>query len=193
MTGKLIRVTTALAVAGVAGVAAIISYRHAYELGSTHGETGLHIDVFYDKLDFCHVISLEGRIESDRPTLPLAELLLSKLQIVQINEKDLVDAIVLLLEHPLGETDADAINLARVAKLCAEDWGLWRTATMNLGKATQLAAAPGLLTDEQRGRVTEQLQAVGAGIEAAPKPLAWRLRARVGDRVKWYKDVEDVR
>ena len=41
VTGKLIRVTTALAVAGVAGVAAIISYRHAYELVSTHGETGL--------------------------------------------------------------------------------------------------------------------------------------------------------
>jgi uncharacterized protein DUF2637 len=36
----LIRITTALAVATVAAVAAVISYRHAYELVSTHGETG---------------------------------------------------------------------------------------------------------------------------------------------------------
>jgi hypothetical protein len=38
---RLIRVTTALAVATVAAVAAVISYRHAYELVTTHGETGL--------------------------------------------------------------------------------------------------------------------------------------------------------
>ena len=89
---------------------------------------GLHIDVFYDLLDFCHPIRLNGRLDADPPTLPLAELLLTKLQIVQINEKDLLDAIVLLLEHELGGTDAGVINAARIAKLCADDWGLWRTA-----------------------------------------------------------------
>ncbi len=40
MTGRLIRITTALAVVAVAGVAAIISYRHAYELVRSHGESG---------------------------------------------------------------------------------------------------------------------------------------------------------
>jgi hypothetical protein len=41
MTDRLIRLTTAVAVATVAAVAAVISYRHAYELVSTHGETGV--------------------------------------------------------------------------------------------------------------------------------------------------------
>jgi hypothetical protein len=37
---RLIRVTTALAVTTVAVIAAVISYRHAYELVATHGESG---------------------------------------------------------------------------------------------------------------------------------------------------------
>jgi hypothetical protein len=158
-----------------------------------HGERGLHVDLFYDSLDFCHVIPLAGRLEADRSTLPLAELLLTKLQIVKINEKDLVDCLVLLLEHPLGESDAGSLNLGRVARLCAEDWGLWRTATMNLDKVGALARSDPRLGLAERGRVEAQCAAIGERLQAEPKPLAWRVRARVGDRLKWYKDVEDVR
>ena len=97
-------------------------------------EIGLHVDVFYEKLDFCHVIRWEGRLEVDAPSIPLAEMLLEKMQIVQINEKDVIDTIMLMLEHPLGETDHETINIKRIAELCASDWGLWRTTTMNLDK-----------------------------------------------------------
>ncbi len=153
----------------------------------------LHVDVFYDKLDFCHVIRWNGRLELDSPTIPLAELLLEKMQIVKINAKDVIDTIMLLLEHPLGDSDAEAINMPHLARLCAEDWGLWRTTTMNLGKVKQLAQGYPQLPDEQKARVASQVDAALARIEAEPKPLAWRLRARVGDRVKWYKDVEEVK
>ena len=101
---------------------------------------GVHVDVFYEKLDFCHAIPLEDRLQIDAPTLPLAELLLGKLQIVKINEKDLVDMIALLLEHRLGDGDEDTMNVARIAQLCAEDWGLWRTTTMNLEKLERFAS-----------------------------------------------------
>jgi len=153
----------------------------------------LHVDVFYEKLDFCHVIRWNGRLEVDSPTIPLAELLLEKMQIVQINEKDVIDTIMLLLEHSLGDSDAEMINMAQVAKLCAEDWGLWRTTTMNLGKVKHLAQGYPQLTNEQKARVASQVDAALARIEAEPKPLPWRLRARVGDRVKWYKDVDEVK
>jgi hypothetical protein len=153
----------------------------------------VHIDVFYDRLEFCHVLALEGRIEIDRPTLPLAELTLGKLQIVKINEKDLIDLMVLLLEHPLGENDREAINLARIAGLCAEDWGLWRTTTMNLDKLRRLAETPGLLDASARVRLVGQIEEVGSRIEGETKPFAWRMRARVGDRVKWYREVDEVR
>ena len=155
-------------------------------------DVGLHVDVFYDKLDFCHVIRWDGRLEVDAPTIPLAELLLEKMQIVQINEKDIIDTIMLLLEHSVGDSDNETIGIHRIAMLCASDWGLWRTTTMNLDKVRLLAQDYTQLTGEQKARVSTQVGAVLARIEQEPKTLAWRLRARVGDRVKWYKDVDEV-
>lgn len=157
-----------------------------------HTGWDLHVDVFYGKLDFCHEISWEGRLEVDAPTIPLAEMLLEKMQIVQINEKDIIDTMMLLLEHELGDSDDETINIGRVAHLCAQDWGLWRTTTMNLAKVGQLAQDYAQLTDSQKIHIRSQVDAALARIEGEPKPLAWRLRARVGDRVKWYKEVDEV-
>jgi hypothetical protein len=155
-------------------------------------EVGLHIDVFYEKLDFCHVIHWKDRLEVDHPSIPLAEMLLEKMQIVQINEKDIIDTIMLLLEHPLGEHDHETINIKRVAELCSLDWGLWRTTTMNLDKVRQLAQGYEQLSGEEKGTIDSQVTAALSRIDREPKPLAWRLRARVGDRVKWYKEVDEV-
>lgn len=155
-------------------------------------EAGLHVDVFYEKLDFCHTIYWKDRLEVDAPTIPLTELLLEKMQIVQINEKDVIDTIMLLLEHPLGDVDRETINIKLAAQLCASDWGLWRTTSMNLDKVRQLAQGYEQLTPEQKTKVTAQVTDILARLEQEPKPLAWRLRDRVGDRVKWYKDVDEV-
>ncbi len=155
-------------------------------------EAGLHVDIFYEKLDFCHAIYWKDRLETDSPTIPLAELLLEKMQIVQINEKDIIDTIMLLLEHPLGNIDKETINIKRVAAICAADWGFWRTVTMNLEKVRALAHHYPQLTDEQKAKVESQVKDAMARLEAEPKTMGWKLRARVGDRVKWYKDVDEV-
>jgi hypothetical protein len=155
-------------------------------------ESGLHVDVFYEKLDFCHPIYWKDRLEVDAPTIPLTELLLEKMQIVQINEKDVIDTIMLLLEHPLGDVDRETINIKLAAELCAKEWGLWRTASMNLDKVKQLAQHYPQLDESQKAHVTQQVDTILARMDAEPKPLAWRIRARVGDRVKWYKDVDEV-
>ena len=155
-------------------------------------QTGLHVDVFYEKLDFCHTIYWNDRLEVDAPTIPLTELLLEKMQIVKINEKDVIDTIMLLLEHPLGESDRETINIRLTSQLCANDWGLWRTTTMNLDKVKQLAQGYGQLSLEQKSSVTAQVDEILVCLQKEPKPLAWRLRDRVGDRVKWYKDVDEV-
>jgi len=154
--------------------------------------SGLHVDVFYDKLDFCHVIRWDGRLESDWPTIPLAEMLLEKMQIVKINEKDLIDTIMLFLEHELGEGDAETINVTHIAGLCAADWGLWRTTTMNLAKVSQIAETYPQISAVDKATVANQVTDILARLEAEPKSLTWKLRARVGDRVKWYKDVDEV-
>lgn len=153
---------------------------------------GLHVDVFYEKLDFCHTIYWKDRLEVDSPSIPLAEMLLEKMQIVQINEKDVIDTIMLLLEHPLGDSDEEIINIKRVAAICAADWGFWRTVTMNLEKVRALAHHYPQLTDEQKARVEQQVKDAVERLDKEPKSMGWKLRARVGDRVKWYKDVDEV-
>jgi hypothetical protein len=155
-------------------------------------EIGIHVDVFYDKLSFSHVIYWNNRLEVDNPSIPLAEMLLEKMQIVQINEKDVIDTIMLLLEHPFGDHDTETINIKHIATLCSNDWGLWRTTTMNLEKVAKLAQGYNQLTIEQKEKVNSQVRSAIARIEQEPKSMAWRLRARVGDRVKWYKDVDEV-
>jgi hypothetical protein len=155
-------------------------------------EIGIHIDVFYEKLAFCHVIYWVNRLEVDNPSIPLAEMLLEKMQIVLINEKDIIDTIMLLLEHPLGDIDQETINIKYIAGLCSNDWGLWRTTTMNLDKVRQLAHGYKQLSNEQKETIDSQIKIALGRIEKEPKSLAWRLRARVGDRVKWYRDVDEV-
>jgi hypothetical protein len=155
-----------------------------------HPQTGLHLDVFLDGMQFNHPIAWNGRLEINDWTIPLAEMLLQKMQIVHINEKDLIDTIMLLLEHPLSEDD-DGVNMALVARTCGKDWGWWRTMTMNLGKVRQAAAAYDLSADEQH-RAEQQVDAALARIEAEPKSMGWKMRARVGDRRKWYQDVGEL-
>jgi len=157
-----------------------------------HPERRIHLDVFYDRLEFCHVIPLLGRLEVDRPTIPIAELLLSKLQIVKINEKDVVDIVLLLLDHPVGSGDADTLDLERIARLCAGDWGLWRTLSQNLDKVRALASLYPQLDEQQRARVDAAAVAVKARIDAAPKTMSWRMRDRIGDRRQWWTDVDEV-
>jgi hypothetical protein len=151
-----------------------------------------HVDVFLDKLDFNHVIDFDGRLELDFPTIPLADLLLEKLQIVHINEKDIKDSILLLLEHPVGEGDNETINLERIVKLMAENWGFYYTSTMNLKKLEKFLTKYETLTEEQRSIVSSRIQQLLQAIENVPKSLRWKLRARVGTSKIWYNEVEEV-
>jgi len=152
----------------------------------------LRVEVFYDKLDFCHEISWKDRLHVDSPTIPLAEMFLEKTQIFHINEKDVINLIMLLLEHPLGETEKETINIKLIARLCAEEWGLWRTTTMNLGKVKHFAQGYEQLTPEQKSRVETQVNEILLRLYSEPKSFAWKVRDQMGDRVKWYKDVDDI-
>lgn len=155
-------------------------------------EVNIHIDIFFDKLNFCHEISWIDRLENDSPTLPLAEMLLEKMQIVKINEKDIIDTIMLLLEHQLGDDDAERINIQRISNLCAQDWGLWRTVTMNLDKVRRLGQTYAELSPEEKSRLAQQVDSALGEINQEPKTFAWKLRSRIGDRVKWYQDVDEA-
>jgi hypothetical protein len=151
-----------------------------------------HIDVFFNVLDFCHPISFVGRLEVEEWTLPLAELLLEKMQIVQINEKDLIDSVMLLREHPIGVIDEETINGARIASILRNDWGFWRTVTGNLNILDERLNHYDSLSADDRQVVRDRIKQLMDQIEAKPKTLRWKARAKIGEKIKWYKSVEEL-
>jgi len=168
------------------------------------GATGRHRQIFNDKdgnkaivvflgvLEMCHNIDYEGRLEVDSPTVPLAELLLQKLQIVQTNEKDVADTIILLLEHDIGTTDKDEINGDHIAKVLANDWGFYYTVNTKLGDIKQSLDKYDALSKQERALVVERLDKLQNRIEKEPKSFKWNMRAKAGTSVKWYRVVEEV-
>jgi hypothetical protein len=150
------------------------------------------IDVFLGILEMCHNIDYEGRLEVDSPTVPLAELLLQKLQIVQTNEKDVQDTIILLLEHDLGKSDNNEINEDHVAKVLANDWGFYYTVNTKLGEIKGMLDKYEALSKSDRATLVDRIDRLQKRIESEPKNLQWNLRAKVGPSVKWYRVVEEV-
>ncbi len=147
--------------------------------------------MFLGTFVMCHSLPVAQRLEIEPETLPLAELLLTKLQIVELNEKDMSDMHSLIITHEVGTADADEINATRIAELCAGDWGLHHTVGRTLER---LGVDPPSysLSPEQRQLVDQRLERLQRALEEQPKTLAWRLRAKVGERVRWYEEPEEI-
>lgn len=141
------------------------------------------LDVLVGIFEMCHRIDMSSRIGLDYPTLPVTDLLLTKLQIVKLNAKDAGDIVDLVAGHPAGEGPGDHVDLAHLRSLVRDDWGLWRTITGTLEAIS--ATGP---SDAVRDRLQELL----AALQEAPKSTRWKLRARVGDRVAWYVLPDEV-
>ena len=155
-------------------------------------DTSRHCDVFLDKLEFCHDVVFQDRLELDNPTIPLVELLLEKMQIVKLNEKDIIDTIMLLREHEVGGSDNDIINADYLARLTSRDWGLWKTLTINLEKVKGTAQTLDKLSDEDKKNVDSKIVALRTRIDNEPKTRGWKMRSQIGEKRKWYRDVDEV-
>jgi len=159
-----------------------------------HKTTGLHVDIFFDKLEMNHDISFQNRLNIDPYTISLEDMLLEKMQIVHLEEKDTVDTTMLLREHEIGETDGpESINAKYIAKLLSSDWGFYYTVTTNLGKVADKLGTYQELKQEDRDDVNAKIQKLLKAINDQPKTLGWKMRAKVGTSKKWYRDVEEVR
>ncbi len=154
-------------------------------------QLGFDVDVFLDVFPMCHELNFLHRLELDEYTVPVADLLLSKLQVIQLNEKDIKDTYALVEDHEIGETDdREMINSRRIACVCGDDWGWHKTVTMNIEQV--IALADDYLEGKERERVTSRLRRLHQIIEEAPKSMKWRMRARIGERVRWYNLPEDI-
>jgi hypothetical protein len=145
-----------------------------------HGSAG-KLDIFVDTFDMCHRIELAGRLGLDSPTIPATDLLLTKLQVVELTAKDASDLAELLSHHALGSGPGDHFDVPYLEGLVADDWGLWRTLT---GTLTRLA--------ERHENVAEPSRALRQLLDDTPKGRRFRLRARLGERKRWYELPDEV-
>jgi len=159
-------------------------------------ERGRQVDVFVGRFEMCHELPLAERIGVHPDTLPAAELLMTKLQIVELNRKDQRDAFALLDGAEVtgadrAEDGADAINATRIASLTSQDWGLQRTFELNLerlrGGVGELELPP-----PRRETIAARIDHLSAAMDDAPKSRRWKMRARIGERKQWYEEPEEV-
>jgi len=163
------------------------------QLYFTSAASGRPIDVLIDKLAMCHELDFRARITRMPHTLDPLDVLLSKLQIVQLNEKDARDVVYLLSGYPVRDgTEAGTISLGLYRPIVGDDWGWWRTVTMNLDKIRGIIAdKPELVPEGAAYDPADQATALSSAAEDAPKSRRWKLRARLGDRVRWYQEPEE--
>ncbi|MGH3090558.1 MAG: hypothetical protein ACRDSJ_25045 [Rubrobacteraceae bacterium] len=152
---------------------------------------GRQVDVLVGKFRMCHEVPFGERLAIEPVTVPLAELLLTKLQIIELNEKDVRDALALLHDHPVKDEDGDSINGGRIAELCASDWGLWRTFTGNLD-ALRGHTEKYELSGEGKKDIEERIEALQRRIDEEPKTFGWKVRSKIGERKRWYELPEEV-
>ena len=163
--------------------------RHAY----LHRETGLNVDVFADELYFCHRIPFKDRLDLDSPTICTTDLLLEKMQIVEINLKDFKDTIVLMLEHPLShqQPGPKSIDTDYIVDMMRQDWGFYHTFTTNLKQVPEHFGEFPSIRAEEHGVIIDRIEELLKAIEAAPKTMGWKMRSKVGTRARWYQEVSE--
>lgn len=175
-----------------------LGYAGDREFNTLHGHRRLffwdegnqrQVDVFVDEARLCHTIDFRPRLENVPVTLTLADLLLMKLQVVETNEKDYLDVCAILADHDLSGDDS-GVDSTYLAGLAGTDWGLWRTLHMVSQRAEEFALELGGFASGEL--VAERLKRLQAALEAAPKSRGWKMRARVGERKRWYELPEEV-
>jgi hypothetical protein len=149
---------------------------------------GQHVDVWLDKFEMCHRFDFSTRLDGSESTLKIEDLLMTKLQIVELNEKDIIDIACLLTDHELNKERA-GIDAGYVATICSADWGIYKTFTTNIKKILRLLNRSEVtigLNEKQLKALVAKLTKLLEKIETSRKTLGWRMRAKIGERKVWY-------
>lgn len=169
-----------------------------------HPKGWFYVDVFSDKLLVAnHPIDFRGRLELDYPTITVTDMLLEKIQMWEaFSAKDLKDCLLLFRGHDVEEKgEKKSIDASYIAKLLAQDWGFWYTATANLKKlkkfiseidklGPEVEVDPKQIGKKDREETTRKIEALLERIEKEPKSFGWKMRAKVGTKKRWYNPVE---
>jgi len=149
-----------------------------------------HVDVYLDKFIMDHTLDFRTRLQIDKVTISVTDLLLTKLQIFRFTEKDSVDTIAILEDHVIGlKDDQETLNLEYIARLCSKDWGLYKTLNLNLHKMSEIINK-GSFKPAEKEDLAGKIEAIQKAVEIKEKTLRWKLRSLLGEKIKWYEEVE---
>lgn len=160
-------------------------YRYIFE----NPQNKKHIDIFFDKLEMCHTVVFKDRLKIDNWTISLADLLLEKMQIVEISRKDFKDTAILLLEHGIGQDDR-TINMEYIGNIMSNDWGFFHTFSMNLSKLKEALIQFDSFNEKEREIIRQRIEEILERINSAEKSLRWKARAKIGTKIRWYRQVD---
>jgi len=157
------------------------------------------VDVFLDHFKMCHTLDFHDRLRLDPLTIPLADLLATKLQVVEVTRREYLDSIALLYDHDIADAqEQDKIDAGYIIKLSSEDWGIYKTFMTNLGRLTAFLDEGGL-DEDVKMNVRNKISALRERIQQSPKSVRWKMRALIGERARWYelpepdKEIVDTR
>ena len=115
------------------------------------------------------------------------------MQIVEINAKDIKDTLILVLEHDLGNSGSrEELDTNYIQRILGSDWGFYYTVTQNLKKVLSFIPEFGDLKEEERKNIHYKIGMLLSGVENAKKSLGWKLRKKIGTKVRWYNEVDDI-
>ena len=180
-----------------------LGYEPNQRFNALHGATRLIfedaknervVDLFLDVFRMCHTLHFGDRLTLDDNTITISDLLLTKLQVVEINEKDIRDLIVILKDHDVVDHgvsgDKEVIDAGYVSSLCADDWGLCKTISLTLRKLLTFLQKYEL-EPEAKEILETRINKLLHAIETVPKSFKWKLRDKVGEKKRWY-DLPEV-
>jgi hypothetical protein len=149
------------------------------------------IDVFIGAFEMAHKLPLIDYLDQPGPALPATALLMTKLQIVELNSKDLADLYALLAGSELDSGHHASISISQIAELTSSDWGLHHTFELNIERLAQ-RLPESALSPTGAQKVRQSLSVIAGAMDKVPKTRTWKLRARIGERKRWYEEPEEV-
>ncbi len=184
---------------GISSVFQKLRYSPNVRFNALYGATRLQfvdrqrnkiVDVFLDKFSMEHTLNFRGRLHLDNFTIPITDLLLTKLQNIKLAAKDAKDIIAIVEDHEVGYSDnQEMLNVNYIAQLCSSDWGLHKTITENLNKMVKFIEEETFSARDKKELVSK-LETIQRAIKTNKKKLRWKLRSIVGKKIRWYKEVE---
>ncbi|MEI6405631.1 MAG: hypothetical protein WCO64_07655 [Actinomycetes bacterium] len=150
------------------------------------------IDVFVGEFNMCHSINLNDYLGLHTLSLAPEHLLLTKLQIVELNAKDIVDVVRTLYMHTDANAVADCpgISMSRLNEVTANDWGWYTTVLDNFEKVDN--SIDKLLDVTSAEQVHTYLADIMQTMQLASKSTKWKTRSIIGRKKQWYELPEEI-